>query len=103
LRKHDEDFRIRFMTRLVKQIMESSKKDALGEVLIQAQQSRILGATESLWIASVKKLSRKLSKEMIISEKDRAVNILMTLASVRMRKIVEKKDEIMSRLLKDLF
>ena len=83
--------------------MESSKKDALGEVLIQAQQSRSLGATESLWIASVKKLSRKLSKEMIISEKDRAVNILMTLASVRMRKIVEKKDEIMSRLLKDLF
>ena len=83
--------------------MESSKKDALGEVLIQAQQSRILGATESLWIASVKKLSRKLSKEMIISEKDRAVNILMTLASVRMRKIVEKKDEIMSRSLKDLF
>ena len=83
--------------------MESSKKDALVEVLIQAQQSRILGATESLWIASVKKLSRKLSKEMIISEKDRAVNILMTLASVRMRKIVEKKDEIMSRLLKDLF
>ena len=71
--------------------------------MIQAQQSRILGATESLWIASVKKLSRKLSKEMIISEKDRAVNILMTLASVRMRKIVEKKDEIMSRLLKDLF
>jgi hypothetical protein len=46
--------------------MESSKKDALGEVLIQAQQSRILGATESLWIASVKKLSRQLSKEMII-------------------------------------
>ena len=91
------------MTRLVKELMESSKKEALGEVLIQAQQSRILGARESLWIATVKKLSRQLSQEMVNSEKDRAVNALMTLARDRMRKIVKSKDEIMSRTLKDLF
>ena len=83
--------------------MESSKKEALGEVLIQAQQSRILGARESLWIATVKKLSRQLSQEMVSCEIERAVGAAMTVARVRTKKILKIRDEIMSKAYKGLF
>jgi hypothetical protein len=40
---------------------------------------------------------------MISLEKDRAVNSVITTGIVRIRKIVKAKDEIMYRILKDLF
>ena len=59
--------------------------------MTQARYSRILGARESLWIATVKKLSIQLSQEMVSDEKDRANSAVMTIARGKMKKIMKSR------------